>query len=112
MSSTTVTTLSVRKTAEAARRKRGADAAIGELARYAREHGGRFIVFGSYVTDAMRFDSDLVLPVDFPKDRSGNAWRFAEEVCRRLGVPVDLRDASTITPAFVARVLARGLVPS
>lgn len=112
MSSTTVTTLSARKAAEAARRKRGADAAIGELALYARAHGGRFIVFGSYVTDAMRFDSDLDILVDFPEDRSGDAWRFAEEVCARHGVPVDLHDAGTTKPAFVARVLAKGLVLS
>lgn len=108
----TVTTLSARKAAEAARRKRGADAAVGELARYARAHGGRFIVFGSFVTDSMRFDSDLDLLVDFPEDRSGEAWRFAEAVCARLGVPVDLHDAGTTKPAFVARVLARGLVLS
>lgn len=112
MDSTTLTTVPARKAAEAARRVQAAHEAIGELARHARDNGGRFIVFGSYVTGTMRFDSDLDLLIDFPRERSGDAWRFAEDVCARLALPVDLHDAITTKPAFVERVLAGGLVLS
>ena len=81
VSSLPVTTVAERKAAEASRRKRAADRAVRELRRYAREHGGRFIVFGSYITDTMRFDSDLDVLVDFPLDGTGDAWRFVEDVC-------------------------------
>jgi predicted nucleotidyltransferase len=110
VSSMPVTTLAERKAAEAARRKRAADRAIREFRRYAREHGGQFVVFGSYVTNTMRFDSDLDVLLDFPMDRTGDAWRFAEDVCARLAVPLDIHDARTTKAAFAERVRATGLV--
>jgi predicted nucleotidyltransferase len=112
VSSMTVTTLAERKSAEAARRKRAADDAVRELRVYAREHGGRFVVFGSYVTDSMRFDSDLDVLVDFPMDRTADAWRFVEDVCARHAIPLDIHDARTTKAAFVERVRPRGLALS
>jgi len=111
-SSMMTTTLAERKAAEAARRKHAADEAVRELRRYAREHGGRFIVFGSYVTDTMRFDSDVDVLVDFPMDRTADAWRFVEDVCARHAVPLDIHDARTTKAAFVERVCTTGLVLS
>jgi len=107
-----VTTLSERKAAEAARRKRAADHAVRELDEYARKHGGRFVIFGSYATDTMRFDSDLDVLIDFPADSTGDAWRFVEDVCAKLGVPLDVHDARTTKAGFVDRVHASGLVLS
>jgi predicted nucleotidyltransferase len=112
VSSTKVTTLAERKAAEAARRKRSADEVVRELRGYARKHSGRFVVFGSYVTDTMRFDSDLDVLVDFPTDRTADAWRFVEDVCARHGLPLDIHDARTTKPAFVERVSTKGLVLS
>lgn len=106
----TLTTLSERKSAEAERRKRAARDATDELRAYARLHGGRFIVFGTYVTDAMRFDSDLDIMIDFPPAAVGDAWRFAEDVCMRHVVPLDIHDAATTKPAFTRRILATGMV--
>ncbi len=107
-----VTTLTERKAAEAARRKRAADDVVRELDEYARKHGGRFVIFGSYATDTMRFDSDLDVLIDFPADRTGDAWRFVEDVCARLAVPLDVHDARTTKASFVERVHAQGLVLS
>ncbi len=106
---TAVTTLAERKAAEAARRRRAADAVVEALRAYAGEHGGRFVVFGSYVAGEVRFDSDFDLLIDFPEERSPDAWRFAEDVCARHGLPPDLHDAATTTEKFLERVRAKGL---
>lgn len=107
-----VTTLDERKATEAARRKLAADGVVRELDAYARKHGGRFIVFGSFATDTMRFDSDLDVMIDFPADRTPDAWRFVEDACARHEVPLDAHDARTTKPGFVERVCSRGLVLS
>jgi predicted nucleotidyltransferase len=107
-----VTTLTERKAAEAARRRRAADDVVGELRGYARKHGGRFVVFGSYATGTMRFDSDLDVLIDFPPELSGAAWRFAEGVSAGLELPLDIHDARATKAAFIERVLSKGLVLS
>ena len=60
----------------------------------------------------MRFDSDLDVLVDFPADRTGEAWRFVETIAAKLAVPVDIHDARTTKAAFVERVLGKGIVLS
>lgn len=110
MPSTAVTTLPERKSAEAARRKRAAQQAVRALQEYARSHGGRFVIFGSYATDTMRFDSDLDVMIDFPADAVGDAWRFAEDVCAGLAIPLDIHDAGMTKPEFLERVRRNGLV--
>ena len=110
MPSTPITTLASRKATEAARLQRAADQAISELSGFAREKGGTFVVFGSYVTKTMRFDSDLDIMLDFPDEAAADAWRFAEGVCARLGVPLDIHDAGSTKPEFAARVRKTGLV--
>ncbi|KQT83039.1 nucleotidyltransferase domain-containing protein [Aurantimonas sp. Leaf443] len=104
------TTLAQRKRNEATRRTLAADAAVRALRDYARGHGGRYVVFGSYVTGAMRYDSDLDVLVDFPVELTPQAWRFAEDVCAGTAVPLDIHDARTATPAFCERVMSRGLL--
>ncbi|MBV9248595.1 MAG: nucleotidyltransferase domain-containing protein [Acetobacteraceae bacterium] len=56
------------------------------LTAYAREHGGRFLLFGSAARGTMRYDSDVDILVDFPPDTLDHAWNFAERACwdRRL----------------------------
>ncbi len=111
-SSPGVTTLAERKRHEATRRKRAADEAVRALRRYAGEQGGRYVVFGSYVTGAMRFDSDFDVLIDFPVERTADAWLFAEDVCARHQLPLDIHDARTTTEAFAERVMTKGLVLS
>ena len=105
-----VTTLSERKQAEAARRRQAADAVVRALRTFARQNGGGFVVFGSYVTGMMRYDSDLDVMIDFPTDRSGDAWRFIEDACAEHGIKPDIHDATTSRPAFAERVRAQGFV--
>ncbi|MBO0904405.1 nucleotidyltransferase family protein [Jiella sonneratiae] len=105
-----VTTIGERRANEAERRRKAADAVVAALARYASRHGGRFVVFGSYVSGTMRFDSDFDVLLDFPKEASAEAWRFVEEACAERDLPVDIHDASTTTVAFVSRVCAAGMI--
>jgi predicted nucleotidyltransferase len=107
---TTATTLAERKRLEAERRIAAADRVATELGAYARDRGGRYVAFGSYVEHMMRFDSDLDLLVDFPPDRTAEAWGFAEDAAVRHRIPLDLHDARTTKPVFLERVLRRGRV--
>ncbi|MCW4113606.1 nucleotidyltransferase domain-containing protein [Aurantimonas sp. MSK8Z-1] len=107
-----VTTLNERKAAEAARREAAAGRIVTNLHSAAARLGGRYVVFGSCVADAMRFDSDLDILLDFPPERTGEAWRIAEDAAASADLPVDLHDARTSRPSFVARVVATGLVLS
>ena len=75
-----------------------------DLAAYAAEHRGRFLLFGSYVKGRLRHDSDLDIMIDFPVG-FGAAWNFAEDVCRRHGVKPDLIDLTQASPGFLARVV-------
>lgn len=104
-----VTTLAQRKAAEATRRRQAADAVVEALRAYAGREGGAFVVFGSYVTGTMRFDSDLDVLIDFPAERAGSAWNFVEDVCAEHGIPPGIHDAGTCRPAFTERVRATGL---
>lgn len=103
-----VTTLAERKAAEAARRRQGAEAVVHALRSYARRENGRFVVFGSFVTGTMRFDSDLDILIDFPSESTAAAWRFVEDVSAEHGIPPDIHDALISRSAFTERVRATG----
>ena len=111
-SSPEVTTLAERKVNETSRREKAADDIVQALRDHARDQGGRYVVFGSYASGRMRYDSDLDLLIDFPPESSTQAWLFAEDACARHAVPPDLHDARTTTDAFRDRVLRQGLVLS
>lgn len=104
-----VTTLTERKASEAARRQRAADAVVDALAAFAKGEHGTFTVFGSYVTKTMRFDSDLDVLIEFPMERTSEAWNFVEEICVLHQIPADIHDARTMTAPFLERVRAKGL---
>ena len=69
-------------------------------------------LFGSVTRGEAREDSDVDVLVDFPMDRTADAWRFVEDVCARHAVPLDIHDARTTKAAFVERVCTTGLVLS
>jgi hypothetical protein len=60
------------------------------LADYGREHGGRFILFGSAARREMHSDSDVDILVDFPAVKQSDAIGFAERACWRLGLRPDI----------------------
>ena len=69
-------------------------AAVAELkpalAAYAREHGGRFILFGSAARREMHPDSDVDILVDFPLGSKTHAISFAEDACWERGLKPDI----------------------
>jgi predicted nucleotidyltransferase len=76
-----IVTLKERKAAEVARRRSAVVELRDALAAYAREHGGRYLLFGSAARGEMRYDSDVDILVDFPADALDEAWNFAERAC-------------------------------
>jgi len=99
-----IVTLAERKAAEAERRQSAVDAMRPALAAYAREHGGRFLLFGSAARGQMRFDSDVDILVDFPPDALDDAWNFAERACWDRGLEPDITPFSWCKAAFLAHI--------
>lgn len=100
--------LAERRRRERERRLTQARRLEDELRRYAGEHGGCFVLFGSYVTERFRHDSDIDILVDFPSDRVVEALDFAEAAGRRLGLALDLIDGTLCRPDVRARLRAQG----
>jgi predicted nucleotidyltransferase len=99
-------TVSERKAAEAARRAAAVEALVPVLAAYAREHGGRFLLFGSAARGQMRYHSDVDLLMDFPAKALNEAWKFAETACWELKLEPDLLPYRWCKPRFLEHVSA------
>ncbi len=104
--------LESRKKAEADRRGRIADILEDRLSPFAREHGGRFILFGSLARGNARFDSDVDLLTDFPAKHEAAAWRLAEELCSELNIELDIKPVSWCDPAFLANIMSTARINS
>jgi len=99
-----VVTLGKRKAAEAERRRRAVEELKRVLATYVRAHAGRFLLFGSAARTTMRHDSDVDILTDFPKEGTDEAWAFAENACRELGLSPDIRPRSWCAPIFLHHI--------
>jgi predicted nucleotidyltransferase len=99
-----IITLTERKTTEAARRVAAVEAVVPLLAAYAREHGGRFLLFGSAARGEMKYHSDVDLLVDFPDEAFGTAWDFAENACWDRGLEPDLLPYRGCKTAFLDHI--------
>jgi predicted nucleotidyltransferase len=99
-----IITLTERKAAEAARRAAAVEAIVPLLAAYAREHGGRFLLFGSAARGQVKFHSDVDLLMDFPLEALNDAWRFAEQTCWDHDLEPDLMPYRWCKPAFLEHV--------
>lgn len=75
-----------------------------ELQQYAREHGGRFWVYGSMARGDFRFDSDVDLIVDFPEERESHAWQYVEETCWRHHLKPDVRPLRYCGPGLLSHI--------
>lgn len=102
-------TVPLRQAAERARRIRAADEMVARMRAYAESQGGRFVVFGSFVTGRMGHDSDLDVMIDVPAAGRRAAWDFLEGLPAEHGLRLDPFDRATTKPDFVARVEATGL---
>ena len=97
-------TLTEIKDAERQRRRGEVARLRGELAAYAAQHGGRFILYGSAARDTMRHDSDVDILADFPPDTLDDAWVFAEAACWRLGLTPDIRPMAWCSRTFLDHI--------
>jgi predicted nucleotidyltransferase len=90
--------------------REGVEALKPLLASYAREHGGRFILFGSAARGTMHDQSDVDIIADFPDRGSTAACNFADERCFALGLTPDSRPIDWTSEKVVARALEEGVV--
>lgn len=102
-------TVPTRKAVERARRIRAAEAMVARMRSYAACEGGRFVVFGSFVTGRMSHDSDLDVMIDVSAAGRRAAWDFLEALSAEHDLPLDVLERATTKPDFVARVEADGL---
>ena len=99
-----IVTLKERKAAEADRRRCAVEHLRSALAAYAREHGGRFLLFGSAARGDMRYNSDVDILVDFPPDGLDDAWNFAERACWDRRLDPDITPFAWCRGCFLERV--------
>jgi len=107
---TAVQTLDERKRARAEEIREGVGRLRDELAEYGRTHGGRFWLYGSAVTDRIRYDSDIDILVDFDPLRTAAAFDFLESACARLRLKLDAQPKAWCTAAFIDRISLKALV--
>ncbi len=81
-----------------------------ELAAYAREHGGRFILFGSAARGEMRHDSDVDILADFPSDVAWDAVGFATDRAADLALLPDVQPMGLSGRSLRERVTKEGRV--
>jgi hypothetical protein len=75
---------------------------------YARQRGGRFIIFGSVARDEARYDSDMDIAVDFPAPLETAAWYFAEQLCIEHGITPDIHALDDLRSEIRERALREG----
>lgn len=96
-------TISERKTREAARRSQAAARVAARLKNFARDEGGRFVLFGSAARGTMSYKSDFDVLVDFPLEREHAAFAFLEDLCRSEGLDLDALALRTMSEVFLHR---------
>ena len=82
------------------------------LLAYARQHGGRFIRYGSTATGRMGQHSDVDIIADFADELAGLAAPFAEDICFEKQMLPDVRGVTYASTPLLARALAEGTVLS
>lgn len=103
-------TLTERKREKVARMQAAVDALATDLAAYAREHGGRFILFGSAARGELRHDSDVDVAADFPPEAASEAWDFAEGRAAALGLKPDVHQLTWMGERVRKRIAREGRV--
>ena len=99
-----IVTLAERKAAATERKRQAMSALRPVLAAYAREHGGRFLLFGSAARGALRRDSDVDILTDFPEPATAAAWNFAERACWDRGLNPDVMPKAWCKADFLAHI--------
>ncbi len=105
-----IVTVEERKKREAERRRAAVEEIIHALSEFAKEHGGKFLVFGSAARGTIGCDSDLDVVVDFPANIESAACSCVEMLCAKYGIRVDLFSKQTASQKFVNRISAEAMV--
>ena len=80
------------------------------LTAYAREHGGRFIRYGSTAKGQMRQHSDVDLIADFRGEASLEAASYAESLCYSKDMKPDVSASAYVSDRFKAMVIEQAVV--
>jgi predicted nucleotidyltransferase len=98
-----IVTVAERKAKEVDALRTGSKGAIAELRAYAKQHGGRFLLFGSMATGRCNYDSDIDLIIDFKPPNDRTAYLEAEKICRRHGLTPDLHYLAQMSGKLLGR---------
>lgn len=101
---TDVVTVSERNARETGRLRKAASDIMAELSTYAAAHHGRYLVFGSVATGAIRPDSDFDVIVDFPEQAERAAIDEVEASCAKFGMRADVHSTRTTGPNFLEQI--------
>ena len=82
------------------------------LADYARQHGGRFIRYGSTAKGRMMLHSDVDIIADFTEEAAGPAASYAEHVCSSHDMIPDVRPVYFASGKLTERALREGVILS
>ena len=82
------------------------------LTAYAREHGGRFIRYGSTAKGRMMQHSDVDIIADFPDEASLAAASFAESLCYDKNMKPDVSASAYVSDRFKSKVVEEAVVLS
>lgn len=107
-----VLTLNERLSREMRRMQQAVAEIDAALIAYARQHGGRFIRYGSSAKGRMMLHSDIDIVADFDGGAAGPAASYAEDVCSERGMVADVRAVHHTSAALFGRALAEGIVLS
>ena len=107
-----IVTLAERKEIRRRGVRRSAQRIKERLAGYARETGGRFIIFGSAASGDMNENSDIDILADFPDAEWIKALLFAERLCAEEKVPCDIFPYRQCDDAFVQSAERNGVILS
>ncbi len=105
-----ILTISERKQARVSAIRKALPTLERELQIFARRRHGRYMIFGSTVTERLHYGSDIDILADFPLDTVGAAVDFANMLGERFNVPVDVVSYPHCKPQFLERVLGHARV--
>lgn len=105
-----IVTVAERKRRAIEQRSRAGASVMAAAAGYARAHGGRFIIFGSFARGEVKLGSDIDVIVDFPPDAAGEARLFLETLCCDADLPLDCLMPGDVTAALQQRIDRDGVV--
>jgi len=107
----TIVTIPERKERETRRKTEAINRIIGRLRDFVRTSNGagRFVVFGSAASDAIRHGSDFDVLIDFAETHERAAWHEVEDACRAENIRADILSVRMIRAECVAKILARSI---